>query len=104
MSTRLPPPGFNFEGSWKVYREPTPGTHPIYECLAPGPTRTHTFVDRLQSCANLQPMGPLGYVFDTQVPNSVPLDRCRVDGYTHFVSSTGCGPWVFEDRLGYAYQ
>ena len=108
-TTRRPPAGSTFEGAWKLFRYQQAGTHPIYECEAPGGsayTAGHTFVDRSYTCAGwLKPMGPLGYAYDSPGAGRSALRRCYVSypGYEdHFVSThPTCEGWIFEDILGY---
>ncbi|HEX5754671.1 MAG TPA: LCCL domain-containing protein [Archangium sp.] len=99
-SSRLPPAGFTLEGAWRLWREPRPGTHLLYECQVGG----HNLVSVDVNCEGLLPLGPVGYAHDTQVAGTVPLYRCRVGELTdHFVSGEGCEGYTQEGLLGYVF-
>ena len=104
-SSRLPPDGFVEEASWRLEREPQPGTRLLFECLVeqvwPGP---HNFLSFDVDCEGRQNLGPVGYIYENQVPNSVALYRCiSSTGFDHFVSTDpGCEGQQQEQLLGYA--
>jgi len=99
-SSRVAPSGFTAEQAWHLHRGPQPGTKLLYECLA----GEHNVLSADVGCENLHPMGPVGYIHESQVAGSVPLHRCRVGaGSDHFVSpDPGCEGQTFEQLLGYA--
>ncbi|MDI7269404.1 MAG: DUF5722 domain-containing protein [Myxococcota bacterium] len=99
-SSRLLPPGFAEEHSWLLLRNEAPGTTLLFECEVGG----HNFLTDRPDCEGQQPMGPVGYIFDTEQPDTVPLFRCRIGGgRDHFVSSHAeCEGQTVERLLGYA--
>ncbi|HEX3765591.1 MAG TPA: DUF5722 domain-containing protein [Kofleriaceae bacterium] len=105
-TTRLPPAGSNFEGSWRLWRNPQPGTHLLSECLAASGVNysgPHTLIDT-GTCGGLTPMGPLGYAYDSPAPGLVALHRCYVSaaGFEdHFIQTDNCGGWSDEGVVGY---
>jgi hypothetical protein len=106
-STRLPPEDFVEEASWKLHREPQPGTALLYECLVeqawPGP---HTFLSFDLDCEGRLNLGPVGYIYQTQQPGTVALYRCAHSTVTdHFISTDpACEGHTVEQLLGYAVQ
>ena len=99
-STRLPPPGFVVESSWKLARDELPGTTLLYECRA----GTHNLLTPDVGCEGLLPLGPVGWAYSTQVSGTVALYRCRIGvaGSDHFVSpDVACEGQIMEQRLGY---
>ena len=106
-SSRLPPEGFVEEASWKLHREPQPGTRLLYECMVyqawPG---EHTFLSFDLDCEGQQNLGPVGYIYETQQPGTVALYRCAHSTVTdHFISEDpNCEGQTVEQLLGYAVQ
>jgi hypothetical protein len=106
-SSRLPPEDFVEEASWKLHREPQPGTALLYECLVeqawPGP---HTFLSFDLDCEGRLNLGPVGYIYQTQQPGTVALYRCAHSTVTdHFISDDpACEGHTVEQLLGYAVQ
>lgn len=98
-SSRLPPPGFTGESSWRLLRSEAPGTKLIFECRV----GQHNLLSPDPGCEGLLPLGPVGYLHTSPGSGLVPLHRCRVgEGQDHFVSNdAGCEGQVAEQLLGY---
>ncbi|MBI2893569.1 MAG: hypothetical protein HYY06_08445 [Deltaproteobacteria bacterium] len=98
-STRLPPPGFAREQSWRLLRDETPGTRLLYECAFGG----HDFLTTDVGCEGQLPLGPVGWAWIDAAADRVPLHRCRIgQGEDHFVSTdAGCEGQTEESLLGY---
>lgn len=102
-SSRVAPPGFVAEQSWKLFRDDTPGTRLLYECAA----GTHNFLTTAVNCEGQRPLGPVGFIYTASHPNTVELFRCRVGaaGTDHFVStSSSCEGQTLESSLGFALR
>ncbi len=97
-STRILPPGFTAEGSWRLLREPAPGTVLIFECRI----QNHNWLTTDPGCEGQFPMGPVGYAYENPVEGSVPLRRCRVGQGTDHIMAAHCDGLVEEMLLGYA--
>jgi hypothetical protein len=99
-SSRLLPPGFAVEGAVRLWREPVPGTVPLFECRVGG----HNLITRDPSCERLPPLGPVGHIAAVNGPGLVALYRCRIAGNgDHFTSTEpGCEGHVREHLLGFA--
>lgn len=98
-STRIAPPGFTLEQSWRLFRDEKPGTVLLYECR----TAQHDLVTRDAACEGLEPLGPLGWAYTAPTAGAVALYRCRVGaGTDHFVSpDAACEGQTMEQLLGY---
>lgn len=96
-STRVAPPGFNQENSWKLFRDPKPKSHMLYECRV----GNHNMVSLDVNCEGQAILGPLGYAYDVAEAGSVELFRCQVGG-DHFVSASAtCEGQTVNGSLGY---
>lgn len=104
-STRLAPVSFTAEQSWRLLRDPAPGTTLLYECAVGAPGASHSLLSPAASCEGQQPMGPVGYLEVAAAPRTVALYRCRVGaGADHFVSTdAGCEGQTMEMLLGYVW-
>ena len=105
ITTRQFPSGFNFERSWKILREPAENTKLVYECRVGGANGNHAMISPDPACEGQFNMGPLGYVYNTQVTGTSPIYRCRTSNGSHFVSpAANCEGQIQESLVGYAIQ
>jgi hypothetical protein len=100
VSSRLPPPGFSAEQSYRLLRDPDPAAEMLYECQA----GQHNFLSKDAACEGQMPLGPVGYIYKASQPGSVALYRCSAPGGSdHMVSpSSACEGYTSEGLLGYA--
>lgn len=103
ISSRLLPPGFTEELSWKLLRENshTESTTLLYECGI----GTHTFLSADYACEGQEPRGPVGYAWVNPQQGLDPLYRCYIPSSgDHFISSDPlCEDQRVEQLLGYAH-
>ncbi|MFB6724314.1 DUF5722 domain-containing protein [Kribbella sp. NPDC056345] len=99
-SSRLLPSGFAAEGTWRLLREPAPGTARLYECQVGG----HNLLTLDSGCEGLRALGPVGYVLTSSAPGAVPIYRCYIPGNgDHFISrDSACEGQRTEQLLGYS--
>ncbi len=103
VTTRQFPSGFNKEQSYRILREPAANTTLVYECRVGGATGKHTMISTDANCEGQFNMGPMGYIYNTQVSGSVPIYRCATSGGSHFISpSNTCENQIVESLVGYA--
>lgn len=98
-STRLAPPDFVAEQSFRLLHDPAPGTRLLYECAV----GTHNIVTTDVGCEGQQPLGPVGYIWTAADTGRVPLYRCRLGaGTDHFISTApDCEGAAVDATLGY---
>ncbi|MBM4373783.1 MAG: hypothetical protein FJ095_01770 [Deltaproteobacteria bacterium] len=98
-SSRLAPPSFTAEQSYRLLRDEAPGTTLLFECRV----GDHNVLTTDVGCEGLEPLGPVGYAYVNAEPGTVPLYRCRVGaGVDHFISSNPtCEGQTVESLLGY---
>ena len=101
-SSRVAPTGFTEEQSYRLWRDPRPGTVMLYECRV----GQHNLLTPDVNCEGLRPLGPVGWIHTEQVAGTVPLYRCREGtGTDHFISpDAACEGQVTESRLGYVLR
>lgn len=104
-STRIAPPGFTMETSWRLWRDSHPDTTLLFECRVGNVATSHNLLTRDPRCEGLQPMGPVGYIQNNPTAGATALYRCRVAGNgDHFVSNAAnCEGQVMEQLLGYVF-
>ena len=103
VTTRQFPSGFAKEQSYKILREPADNTSMVYECRVGGANGKHTMISKDPNCEGQFNMGPMGYIYNSQVSGSVPIYRCATSGGSHFISPSGtCENQIFESLVGYA--
>jgi hypothetical protein len=105
-STRIAPPGFGAESSYRLLRDPPekvegfPEAVMLYECRA----GTSNFVTRSATCEGQFALGPLGCAYDAMVKDTIALYRCRVGATDHMVSTdAACEGQTTESLLGYVF-
>ncbi|CAN5453948.1 hypothetical protein BH11MYX1_BH11MYX1_13310 [soil metagenome] len=98
-SSRLAPPGFVTEQSFRVLHDAATGTRLLYECAV----GAHDLVTTDVGCEGQQPLGPIGYAWTAAGAGRVALYRCRVgNGTDHFISTdAACEGATVDTMLGY---
>ena len=102
----MPPPGFNVEAAWLLHRHPVEGTDLLFECATGAPGEGHNFLTADPGCEGAQNLGPVGYAFQIQQPDTIGMFRCRVDSSgDQFISlDPNCEGQVVEKLLGYVRE
>ena len=107
ISTRNLPDGFKKQVSFKIRRDsPDANMKLVYECRIGGPKGSQSFISADYNCENQFNMGPMGYLYNTKVQNSIPIYRCYVSSNgDHFVSSNAnCdNKGKSESLMGYGF-
>ena len=103
VSSRILPNDFNIE--WNdvgLLRDEVSDSVLLYECLI----GQHTLITKDSNCEGLTPMGPVGYILQTQKLNTIPIWRCSINnGADHIVSKyENCEGQQKELLLGYGYK
>lgn len=98
-STRIAPAGFTSEQAFRLLHDPAPDTHMLYECAVGG----HDLLTTAPGCEGQQPLGPVGYAWNTAGGGRVALVRCRIGaGTDHFISTDpACEGATPDAQLGY---
>ena len=108
VSTRNLPSGFKKQNSFKIMREKNNDDMTlVYECRVGGAKGGHSFISSDYNCENTFNMGPMGYLYNTKVDNSIPIYRCLIRGNAdHFISSnSNCDEeGVAESLMGYGFK
>ena len=106
VTSRQFPSGVKVEQTWHILREQAPNTQLVYECRVGGPNGDHTLISTFANCENQFNMGPMGYVYKTQVAGTSPIYRCYVDANgDHFISSdSNCEGQKRESLIGYGFK
>ncbi|MCO4764446.1 MAG: hypothetical protein KC502_23240, partial [Myxococcales bacterium] len=98
-TTRMLPPGFKKESSWRLKRAAFAGAKLLFECQV----GSHNLISPDPKCEGLVALGPVGYASATKQTGLVALRRCRV-GTDHFVSShPTCEGQKQESILGWVW-
>ena len=79
VSTRNLPLGFQKVKSFKILRESKGDeTKLVYECRIGGAKGSQSFISFDHNCEYMFNMGPMGYLYNNKVENSIPIYRCVV--------------------------
>lgn len=104
-SSRILPADYDEESSWRLHREPVPGTVALYECEVDSALwGAHNLLSRDPGCEGRLSLGPVGHIWTAPFQGGVALYRCRRDSpVDHFVSEDpACEGELVEELLGYA--
>ena len=106
VTSRQFPSGVKVEQTWHILREQAPNTQLVYECRVGGPNGDHTLISTSANCENQFNMGPMGYVYKTQVAGTSPIYRCYIATTgDHFISSDpNCEGQKKESLIGYGFK
>lgn len=106
VTSRQFPSGVKVEQTWHILREQAPNTQLVYECRVGGPNGDHTLISTFANCENQFNMGPMGYVYKTQVAGTSPIYRCYIATTgDHFISSdSNCEGQKRESLIGYGFK
>lgn len=106
VTSRQFPSGVKIEQTWHILREQAPNTQLVYECRVGGPNGDHTLISTFANCENQFNMGPMGYVYKTQVAGTSPIYRCYIATTgDHFISSDpNCEGQKEESLIGYGFK
>ena len=106
VTSRQFPSGVKVEQTWHILREQAPNTQLVYECRVGGPNGDHTLISTLANCEYQFNMGPMGYVYKTQVAGTSPIYRCYIATTgDHFISSDpNCEGQKEESLIGYGFK
>lgn len=106
VTSRQFPSGVKVEQTWHILREQAPNTQLVYECRVGGPNGDHTLISTSANCENQFNMGPMGYVYKTQVAGTSPIYRCYIATTgDHFISSDpNCEGQKEESLIGYGFK
>ena len=102
------PDGFKKTNSFKIMREMVSNDMTlVYECRVGGAKGGHSFISSDYNCENTFNMGPMGYLYNNKVDNSIPIYRCIINSNAdHFISSNSyCdGEGSVEALMGYGFN
>ena len=108
VTTRNLPNGFKKVNSFKIMRESDSDNMTlVYECRVGGAKGGHSFISSDSNCENTFNMGPMGYLYNKKVSNSIPIYRCIINSNAdHFISSNSyCdGEGSVEALMGYGFN
>ena len=108
VTTRNLPDGYKKQYSFKIKRENDDSDMTlIYECRIGGAKGNQAFISTDYNCENTFNMGPMGYLYNKNVKNSIPIYRCLItNNGDHFISShSNCdGIGKSEALLGYGFE
>ena len=107
VTTRNLPSGHKKQTSFKIMREKEEDDMSlVYECRVGGSKGQHSFISSDPNCENMFNMGPMGYLYNKKVANSIPIYRCYESNGDHFISpKSDCGGnGKQEALLGYGFS